>query len=556
MAIAFVTQSYAVDNTSTATTLAVPFTVAIGDCIVVAVGRGAAFATAAPTDDGGNTYTKSDAYVGASTQLAIFTTIATASATSIAANFTAGAKTAVAVAKYSGVGSIGANHGNGGASSQTVETITCTLAATTNWAVAGLAHNGNATPTQQNGTKRVTVSTIANTGVTVSINDNTGALSVVCSNTLVSSVVREVYCELVPASSGTNGSGTVVGAADTSAAGSLAGTGTASTSVVGSSASSAAGALAGRVDRSAIVVGASATAAAGVISGTVVAPVNAMVVGASCTAAAGTPSGRVDRSATVAGIAAASAAGAIAGRVDKTATIVGIQAASSAGVVSCTAAASATLLGVSCTATAGTVLAQTAGAASATVVGKSASLSAGIIAGTANAVASVPGKGAVSAVGVVSVRVSVSASVVGVAVLASAGTIDSKADARTDLLGAEALAAAGNVSALVKIVLNDYIRTQHSYSRLPVACRASYDVTQVKVFYRSGVALLQEGGSSFLMEDGSRLLMENSYRSSFTNVVNMIAVRTQQSYQQNAIAAEPGVDTLPIHVKTSYIEAF
>jgi hypothetical protein len=195
MAIAFKTANSAADNTTTGTSLAVALTIAVGDAVVVVVYRAGQAAIGTPTDDGGNTYTQQDiSNPGAGGELAIFGCIATATATTITGHYTAGQKTQVLAANYSGVSAIGANHNNNNGTS-TTETITQTLAVASNWMVAGLGKANVTAPTPVSGNDRKDQA--ANSSSSSSLFDNTGSTSVTCSGTITSAAFRAASLELV-----------------------------------------------------------------------------------------------------------------------------------------------------------------------------------------------------------------------------------------------------------------------------------------------------------------------------------------------------------------------
>lgn len=186
------------------TTLTVPYSIAIGDVVVVTVSSYAGGASNTPIsviDDGSNVYTLriANPSTAGNTITSIYSTVATASATSVIVNLTGTQNvngiTAIC-ATYTGVGGIG----NTGIFTNSTGTnsfaITGNLTSVNNWMVSSFAiRTGPATATA--GTLRVnTVSGTPNSrGVLI---DNTGSLAPICScTTLALSVVAIAFLELI-----------------------------------------------------------------------------------------------------------------------------------------------------------------------------------------------------------------------------------------------------------------------------------------------------------------------------------------------------------------------
>ncbi len=197
MAIAYVSSTNVADDSGTDTSHTLALSVNSGDCIVVIVAAGQAKGLGSISDNGSNLYTQQAYYNTAAPYIGIYATVATDSAITITCNWTSGSGHYINILKYSGVGSIGSNAGTQANTSSTVAAIPCTLAASINWAVAGLVYNsGGENPTAQNGSLRQQTTTGAYKLVGI---DNTGATSLQCRVTYTTAELSHcAYLELVP----------------------------------------------------------------------------------------------------------------------------------------------------------------------------------------------------------------------------------------------------------------------------------------------------------------------------------------------------------------------
>lgn len=195
MAIAFSTVA---GHANASNTNAPTITVNIGDCVVVMAAITASSMTVSSVaDTGSNTYTKQATSSNGSTlpDIELWTTIATAGATSVTVTFSTSGNNGVAVATYTGVAAIGSAFTNTG-SSTTIDSGTQTVSSASDFLVAMLAEAASQTMTAQNGTLRGQQAVNASTG-RIGVVDNTGSTSLDCSVTLgVSEVWAAISVDL------------------------------------------------------------------------------------------------------------------------------------------------------------------------------------------------------------------------------------------------------------------------------------------------------------------------------------------------------------------------
>ena len=173
--IAHVTEAHL--DVGSATSLAVTITVNVGDTVIVThTNSHGSDTTTAPTDTGGNTYTKCGA-VSPNTTVAMFYALNVSnSATSVTVNASTTDNISASIATYSGVGSIAQCTSNTASGTGTAGTISVTPAATTSWVVVGATNLGNASSCLiTTGTFRATCYANNQGSTMVSVIDQTGA---------------------------------------------------------------------------------------------------------------------------------------------------------------------------------------------------------------------------------------------------------------------------------------------------------------------------------------------------------------------------------------------
>lgn len=254
-----------------------------------------------------------------------------------------------------------------------------------------------------------------------------------------------------PAAGGAgNATVALVGAATTSAVGTLAATGGAAVALVGATTTATAGIVVGAGGATTALVGAATTASAGTSVAT--AGAAAALTGAQATAAAATPAATGGASVALTGASATSAAGVVAATAGGNATVAlaGATSTATAGTLTSTGGAATTLTGAQATAAAGIVIASVGTNATAAIVGAAATATPGALASTGGAAVTLTGASTVSAAGTLAsagTTPHATVALVGAAAVAAAGTIVVKGGAAALLVGAAATATAGTLSA-------------------------------------------------------------------------------------------------------------
>ena len=250
----------------------------------------------------------------------------------------------------------------------------------------------------------------------------------------------EFDCVNTSLTGGGNATVALVGAATTSAAGSLSTSGGASTALTGVSHTASAGTLAGGGGAVTTLSGAATASTAGTVTGAGGTGATVALAGAATASAAGTAAGSGGATAAIVGVSQASAAGALVASASATTALGGAQTTATAGILTASVGtnAVATLVGAGATSAGGTLA--PAGGAAVALSGAQSTSSAGALTSSGGAAGALTGAQATSAAGTVVATGSSSASVAlsGAATVSAAGIAVGSGGASTALVGAQA----------------------------------------------------------------------------------------------------------------------